>query len=461
VTWILPEGASLTFEGLAEPVHIRRGLGSGSQGQVMEVEVAGERLALKWYFPACISRDPHLERRLGEAIRATAPSASFLWPIALLRPTPATQARLRSRHSGFGYLMGLRPPDFAGAVEHVAGRLELSLRSALLACLHLADAFHALHSKGLCYKDISLGNLFLEPGSGRILICDNDNVDVDGRDLGSVLGTPGFMAPEILLGRARPGAASDLHALAVLIFRLLTRSDPFRGRLELAIRCLDEPARRRLYGEDPVFIFDPLDHRNRPDPEQHAAALVTWPIYPAELQALFVQSFGPGLKDPARRALTGQWQQALAQTLDQRQLCPDCGQENFRCAAGATAAGTGTARGPQACWHCGAALPPPLRLQLPRGEVVAAAGTTLHRHHFDVLHPPQGDAPLAELVAHPSDPTVLGLRNLGEGPWRAVLERGGELEIAPGRSVNVAALAQVRTPLGPITPQRRCPPSPM
>jgi DNA-binding helix-hairpin-helix protein with protein kinase domain len=451
VTWILPEGASLSFEGLAEPVRILRGLGSGSQGQVMEVEVAGERLALKWYFPACIGRDPHLERRLGEAIRATAPSSSFLWPIALLRPTSATQAQLRARSGGFGYLMGLRPPQFAGAVEHVAGRLELSLRSVLLACLHLADAFHALHSKGLCYKDISLGNLFLQPDSGQILICDNDNVDVDGADQGAVLGTPGFMAPEVLLGQARPGADSDLFSLAVLLFRLLTRSDPLRGRRELAIRCLDEPARRRLYGEDPVFIFDPLDHRNRPDPEHHAAALVTWPIYPAELQALFVQSFGPGLKDPGRRALTGQWQQALARCLDQRQLCPDCDQENFR---------DGELVAPN-CWHCGAPLPPPHVLQMPQGEVVAAAGTTLHRHHFDSLHPPQGDAPLAELVPHPSDAGILGLRNLTGSVWQAVLNQGETVEIGPGRSVNVAALAQVHTPDGPITPQRRCPPSPM
>lgn len=455
MTWILPEGASLNFEGLAEPVRIVRGLGSGSQGQVMEVEVAGERLALKWYFPACVTRDRHLEQRLGEAIRATAPSPSFLWPIALLRPTPDAQNQLRSRSGGFGYLMNLRPPAFAGAVDHVAGRLRLSLHSVLMACLRLADAFHALHSKGLCYKDISLGNLFLEPNTGQILICDNDNVDVDGRDLGSVLGTPGFMAPEILLGQARPGADSDLHALAVLIFRLLTRHDPFRGKLELAIRCLDEPARRRLYGEDPVFIFDPQDMRNRPDAEHHAAALLTWPIYPAELQELFVQSFGAGLKDPARRALTGQWQQALTRCLDQRQLCPRCGQENFQ-----PSPTTATEAAPS-CWHCSTPLPPPLFLQLPQGAVVAAAGTTVHLHHFDPLQPPQGDRPLADLVAHPSDPSILGLRNLSDQVWRARLCQGDELEIPPGRSVNVAAMAQVHTPEGPITPQRRCPPSQM
>lgn len=177
--------------------------------------------------------------------------------------------------------MPLRPPGYIGAHEHVGGLVDISLQAVMRSSFFLAEAFHDLHLRGLCYKDISLMNLFLEPSSGRILICDNDNVAIDGRDPGSVLGTPGFMAPEVLLRQARPGANSDLFSLAVLIFRLLTRHDPLLGTMELAIRCLDEPARRRLYGEDPVFIFDPRDARNRPDPEAHPAALVTWPIYPA------------------------------------------------------------------------------------------------------------------------------------------------------------------------------------
>ncbi|MGB5240506.1 MAG: protein kinase, partial [Prochlorococcaceae cyanobacterium] len=86
MTWILPKGASLDLEGISSPLKVLRGLGGGTQGQVFEVEVAGERLALKWYLPACIARDPHLERRLGESIRATAPSDAFLWPLALVKP---------------------------------------------------------------------------------------------------------------------------------------------------------------------------------------------------------------------------------------------------------------------------------------------------------------------------------------------------------------------------------------
>lgn len=439
MTWILPEGAWLQFEGFHSPVQVIRGLGGGSQGQVFEVAVQGERLALKWYLPGCLRRDRHLEQRLAESIRATAPNGNFLWPIALLRPSDTSLPLICCRPAGFGYLMGLRPEGFVGAMEHYAGRVEISLRQVLRAGFFLAEAFHALHSKGLCYKDISLGNLFLDASDGRILICDNDNVDVDGRDLGSVLGTAGFMAPEILTRQARPGANSDLFSLAVLLFRLLTRHDPLKGRMELEIRCLDEPARRRLYGDDPVFIFDPQDQRNRPDPELHAAALITWPIYPQAVQELFQQTFVQGMRAPARRALTGQWLEALARCLDQRQLCPHCGQENF---------------GSQpTCWHCGAALPAPGLLLPPHGRIVASADNELHPHHFNPLEEAQLTRPLARIVAHPSDATVLGLQNLSDQPLQALLSHGQRLLLEPRRSCNLAALQQLDTPWGLVRVQ--------
>ncbi len=446
MTWILPEGAWLQFEDFSSPVRVIRGIGSGSQGQVYEVVVQGEHLALKWYLPSWIRRDPHLERRLRESIRATAPNQHFLWPIALLKPTPASLPLIRCREPGFGYLMELRPRGFVGAIEHYAGRIDISLREILRASFFLAEAFHALHSRGLCYKDISLGNLFLDPGNGEILICDNDNVDVDGRDLGSVLGTPGFMAPEILMRQARPGADSDLFSLAVLIFRLLTRHDPLKGQMELEIHCLDEPARRHLYGEDPVFIFDPNDSRNRPDPELHRAALVTWPIYPKDLRDLFLQTFVTGMKRPNRRALTGQWQAGLAGSLDRRQQCESCGQENF-----------GTQPG---CWHCQAKLPLPTQLIAPHGSIVASPGNELHPHHFNCLEPPRLDVPLARIVSHPDNPGILGLRNLSGEPCQAQLNNGQSLYLAPQQTCNLAALRQLQTPLGHVRLQAGRPASP-
>ena len=443
MSWLLTEGTDLHCTGLDQPLRILRALGGGTQGQVYAVAVGRETLALKWYLPACIARDPGLAERLRRSIALGAPSADFLWPLALLEPTDASRPLIRHPQAGFGYLMALRPAGFVGAHEHAGGQLTISLQNVLRACFFLADGFHQLHLKGLCYKDISLGNLFLEPSSGRILIADNDNVDIDGRDPGSVLGTPGFMAPEVLLQLARPSASSDLFSLAVLIFRLLTRHDPLRGKRELAIRCLDEPARRRLYGEEPVFIFDPNDASNRPDPVEHAAALLTWPIYPAALQALFLQTFGPGLREPGRRALTGQWTRELSRCLDQRQLCPHCGQETF---PDLQAAGH--------CWACHGALAPVAQLRGAGGSVSAAAGNTLHTHHLDPLAPLDRHRPLAQLEAHPSDPSLLGLKNLSSAAWQAELVGGRTMVLEPGKTCNLAALQGLRTPGGVITVHR-------
>jgi serine/threonine protein kinase len=436
LTWILPEGAWLQFEGLSSAAQVIQGLGGGTQGQVFEVELAGERFALKWYLNRCLEQDPNLEQRLLQSIQSTAPNQSFLWPIALLRPTPESRTQIRSRQSGFGYLMDLRPANFQGVAEHVAGHMSITLRNTLRACFFLAEAFHALHSRGLCYKDISLGNLFLDPSSGSILICDNDNVDVDGRDPGSVLGTPGFMAPEILMRRDRPGANSDLFSLAVLLFLLLTRHHPLKGRLELGIRCLDEPARRRLYGEDPVFIFDPGDPRNRPDPHDHAAALMMWPVYPDNVQTLFQQTFCEGMVNPPRRVLTGQWMEAIAATVDGCQVCPSCGMENFGESS--------------LCWHCGQPRPEGPWLVPPCGRVQASAENELHPHHFDSFQALQLHQPLARVVAHPDDPSLIGLRNLSDAPWRARLIGGGERRLDPGQSIKLTVLTLLETPLGTV-----------
>jgi len=450
--WLLSPGSTHRFADLPEPVTILRGLGGGSQGQVFAVRLGGEELALKWYLPGFLARDRGLEGRLQESIRRGSPGAAFLWPLALLRPEAPLAGVGRSAGTGgaegrgqglstagWGYLMPLRPPSYRGAVDHAAGRLTISLANVLRCAFQLASGFHDLHSLGLCYKDVSLGNVFLDPERGRILIGDNDNVAVSGDGSGAVIGTWGFMAPEVALGQARPSASSDLFALAALLFQLLTRHDPFKGALELAIPCLDLPHRRRLYAEDPVFIFDPRDGRNRPDPIEHGAALLTWPIYPRTLQQLFERTFGPGLRDPVQRTLTGEWRQVLAACLDQRRLCPACGEENFV-----------EPRASGLCWACAAPLPPPPRLLAPAGVVSVAAGNELHRHHLDPLAAEAIDQPLARVEAHPNRPALLGLRNLSTHPWTLTLAGGETITVAPGETAGLARSRELRSAAGQI-----------
>ena len=438
--WLLPVGETLSFRGLSGPLTILAGLGGGTQGQVFEVLYSGEHLALKWYFPSFLPRDPELEQRLGQSIRATAPSDDFLWPLALLKAADDDALAAYRGVPNLGYLMALRPSAFVSAFDHITARVDLSLQNALRACFHLAEGFHALHSSGLCYKDISLGNLFLKPDDGTILICDNDNVDIHGRGQTAVLGTPGFMAPEVVLGQAPPSNSSDLFSLAVLMFRLLTKHDPFRGEAELAFSCLNDSARRHLYGEHPVFVFDPSNPCNRPDPSNHLAALITWPIYPRLLQQTFEQTFCAGLRDPGRRVLTGQWKTVLSQVLDQRRLCPGCGYENF-----AGAAGGGL------CWNCGSELSAVAMLNGPQASICIAAGNALHAHHFSPLAGESIDKPLGQIVPHPSEPTVLGIENTSQESWQVSLRNGQVLQLEPGQRCNAAAVATLQTSLGRLS----------
>src|SRR5207244_4661707 len=125
--------------------------------------------------------------------------------------------------------------------------------------VELADGALLLHAgKGLCYRDINYNNVFFDPDTGEVRVCDNDNVDINGQP-GEIGGTPSFMAPEIVRGEALPSIETDRHSLAVLLFLMFLMHHPLEGRREAAIHCLDNPARRQLYGAQPVFIFDPSD----------------------------------------------------------------------------------------------------------------------------------------------------------------------------------------------------------
>ena len=98
-------------------------------------------------------------------------------------------------------MMPLRPVDFLPIADLLTGRADASFSTVATLCMGLADSFLKLHAQGLCYRDISLGNVFFDPGTGQPLVCDNDNVGIDGREPARVLGTSRFMAPEIVRGR--------------------------------------------------------------------------------------------------------------------------------------------------------------------------------------------------------------------------------------------------------------------
>jgi uncharacterized protein YegL len=77
------------------------------------------------------------------------------------------------------------------------------------------------------------------------------------------------------------------------------------------------------------------------------------------------------------------------------------------------------------------------------GKLRLSQGTRLTEQDLPGLHsvPPGGT--VAEVVAHPQDPTVLGLRNDSQVAWRVRTGGGDHIEVKPGKSLRLRAGTQV------------------
>jgi tetratricopeptide (TPR) repeat protein len=94
-----------------------------------------------------------------------------------------------------------------------------------------AAALDAAHGHGVVHRDVKPGNLLLA-GDGTVRVADFGVASAAGLDsltvTGTVLGTAGYLAPEQARGEPTT-PASDLYALAVVAFELLTGRRPYEG----------------------------------------------------------------------------------------------------------------------------------------------------------------------------------------------------------------------------------------
>lgn len=96
----------------------------------------------------------------------------------------------------------------------------------------LCRALAAIHQQELLHRDIKTANVMREEG-GRIVLMDFSSA-VNEVGEGGLFGdsytywTPPYRAPEIAAGKA-PGKASDIYALGVLLYRLVTNRYPVNG----------------------------------------------------------------------------------------------------------------------------------------------------------------------------------------------------------------------------------------
>jgi serine/threonine-protein kinase len=112
-----------------------------------------------------------------------------------------------------------------------------SAREAIGIGVEICGAVAAIHAVGLIHRDIKAQNVVREPGGRLVLMDMGASVSLAQHDAAveSLAGTPLYMAPELLEGAA-PSRASDVYAVGVLLYRLVTAEFPVHAATIGALR---------------------------------------------------------------------------------------------------------------------------------------------------------------------------------------------------------------------------------
>ena len=140
-------------------------------------------------------------------------------------------------------------------------RGQLSLADAVEYVLQTCNAMRSAHKLGIVHRDLKPSNLFLTTSAeGRPLIKVLDfgiskvENDAESRVTGTqaTVGTPLYMSPEQIRSAKHVDARTDIWALGVILFELLTGKTPFEGSTTAAAVaiCVDEPPSLRAARPD-------------------------------------------------------------------------------------------------------------------------------------------------------------------------------------------------------------------
>ncbi len=115
-------------------------------------------------------------------------------------------------------------------LEFTARGRRIPLDDALSIMVQLLDALACAHAQDVCHRDIKPANLLLTR-NGKLKVTDFGIARIESAQLtqhGSVIGTPGYMAPERYTGEPTDERV-DIFSCGVLLYELLTGVAPFRG----------------------------------------------------------------------------------------------------------------------------------------------------------------------------------------------------------------------------------------
>ena len=189
----------------------------------------------------------------------------------------------------------------------------LGFRERIFIGFIIAKAFGDLEKNNLSYCDISGNNILVKTGrTASIKMIDVDNIYVAGKGVSSVLGTPRYIAPEVISRQKNPDVLSDNYSLAVILFELLRVGHPYISDDVLDGTPEDEEA--ALAGK-----FDYVTEENSTNMLPEDIVLTD------KLKELFRRCFIDGKHNRLARPSAKEFEYALLEASNKVIKCPSCG----------------------------------------------------------------------------------------------------------------------------------------
>ena len=315
-------------------------IGAGGEKVVF---FAKDRQRVVCFFFKSLTDRPERRRRLDKILSSYNPTTGaqgeywkthFCWPVGLLDGDGSLPRQFLQTHNIIDPPLAVVAPayrqnfffkDRTGSTREKNGKWFTSEKprkllppeekgnflNYLQVCTKMARAVRRMHFAGLAHSDLSNKNVLIDPRNGDACIIDIDSLVVPGFAPPSVLGTPGYIAPEVVAGKGMPCIETYCHALAVLIYKNLLLRHPLRGP-KVNSQASPEEDEKLSMGERALFVEHPADRSNAPKPPPPIPMTRLGPY----LSELFIRVFTESLHTPNKRPGAADWEKALYRTFD-------------------------------------------------------------------------------------------------------------------------------------------------
>lgn len=213
-------------------------LGSGASGAVFLAEdnvLNDELVALKFLNPEFILERDLLARFRNEALYIRGLEHENVVKFIDLRV-----------HRGNKFFMVLEYIEGCSLKQYLKKEKPLSLKESLNILYRIASGLSAAHEIGIVHRDLKPGNILIG-NQGELKLVDFGLAKDMGSDehltaTGETVGTPNYMSPEQIRAR-NIDHRTDIYALGVIAYEMITGKKPFRGAnyLATAAKHLKEP----------------------------------------------------------------------------------------------------------------------------------------------------------------------------------------------------------------------------